>query len=134
MTTSPVSPSTAPILITGGTGKTGRRVAAGLRRRGLAARVASRSGPVRFDWADESTWEPALSGVRAVYLVDEERYRREPTARGHPDDYADLTATLFAHIRRGRSAALSDGVRRVLGREPVDFTDCARRIAAARRG
>ncbi|MER5772039.1 NAD(P)H-binding protein [Streptomyces sp. NPDC001985] len=54
----------------GGTGKTGRRVAELLRRRGIGARAASRSGPVRFDWTDEGSWDPALAGVRAVYVVD----------------------------------------------------------------
>ncbi|WCD84424.1 NAD(P)H azoreductase [Streptomyces xanthophaeus] len=65
--------TTHPILVLGGTGKTGRRVAAGLRRRGHEVRAASRKGTTRttaFDWNDENTWEPALEGVRAAYLVD----------------------------------------------------------------
>ncbi|WNO76336.1 NmrA family NAD(P)-binding protein [Streptomyces sp. AM8-1-1] len=59
-----------PILVLGGTGKTGRRVASRLRQRGHEVRVASRKGPTRFDWNDESTWEPVLEGVGAAYLVD----------------------------------------------------------------
>lgn len=59
-----------PILVLGGTGKTGRRVASQLQERGFEARVASRSAKQRFDWYDESTWEPALDGVDSVYLVD----------------------------------------------------------------
>ncbi|MEU5160808.1 NAD(P)H-binding protein [Streptomyces sp. NPDC020875] len=79
MTTSSTSASAvrpASVLVLGGTGKTGRRVADELRRRGRTAVVASRSGgedrpgTVRFDWADPSTWEPALDGVDAVYVVD----------------------------------------------------------------
>lgn len=58
-----------PILILGGTGKTGSRIAARLRGRGAAARVASRSASTRFDWYDESSWEPALDGVGAVYII-----------------------------------------------------------------
>ena len=57
------------ILVTGSTGKTGRRVARLLRARRVAVRAASRSGEVRFDWADRSTWEPALRGATALYLV-----------------------------------------------------------------
>ncbi|GGK62297.1 hypothetical protein GCM10010094_23670 [Streptomyces flaveus] len=53
----------------GGTGKIGRRVVRLLRERGVPVRVASRSGEQRFDWEDRSTWEPALRGARAVYLV-----------------------------------------------------------------
>ncbi|MEV6779147.1 NAD(P)H-binding protein [Streptomyces syringium] len=58
-----------PVLVIGGTGKTGRRVVAGLTERGVAVRVASRGSEQRFDWLDESTWGPALEGVGAVYAV-----------------------------------------------------------------
>lgn len=61
--------STTTVLVLGGTGKTGRRVAAGLEARGVTARVASRSGATRFDWADRATWGPALDGASAVYVV-----------------------------------------------------------------
>ncbi|MFD7667380.1 NAD-dependent epimerase/dehydratase family protein [Streptomyces sp. NPDC059788] len=61
---------TKPILVLGGTGKTGRRVVSRLRRRGYEVRAASRKGPTRFDWNDENTWEPVLAGVGAAYLVD----------------------------------------------------------------
>ncbi len=64
------------ILITGGTGKTGRKIARQLAEQGLAARVASRSGNnqsgqpgIRFDWADSATYDAALAGIGAVYLV-----------------------------------------------------------------
>ena len=57
-----------PTLVIGGTGKTGHRVVARLRDRGLPVRVGSRSGQVPFDWADESTWAPVLRGTRAVYI------------------------------------------------------------------
>jgi uncharacterized protein YbjT (DUF2867 family) len=62
--------ATAPVLVLGGTGKTGRRVAAELTRRGFTARPASRKATTRFDWSDPDTWGPALEGVRAVYVVD----------------------------------------------------------------
>lgn len=58
-----------PTLIVGGTGKTGRRVAAKLAARGLETRVASRSGETRFDWNDRKTWRSVLDGVSAVYLT-----------------------------------------------------------------
>ncbi|WP_131740344.1 NAD(P)H-binding protein [Actinomadura roseirufa] len=61
------------VLVTGGTGKTGGRVAALLREEGVRARVATRrpegSGQVRFDWFAPATHGPALAGVDAVYLV-----------------------------------------------------------------
>lgn len=62
------------VLVTGGTGKTGRHVVTQLRDQGHRAVVGSRGtspGPdaVRFDWSEPSTWEPALEGVDAVYVV-----------------------------------------------------------------
>lgn len=61
--------SDSPILVTGATGKTGSRVAANLTQRGFAVRAVSRKSAVRFDWDDATTWQPALQGVRAAYIV-----------------------------------------------------------------
>ncbi|MFL6072415.1 MAG: NmrA family transcriptional regulator [Mycobacteriales bacterium] len=52
-------------LVLGGTGKTGRRVAARLPH---DVRLGSRSGRPPFDWSDDTTWAPALDGVASVYL------------------------------------------------------------------
>ena len=61
---------TDTILILGGTGKTGRRLAAVLRAAGERVRTAARSGAdTRFDWDDPSTHDTALDGVDRVYLV-----------------------------------------------------------------
>lgn len=59
---------TSPVLVLGGTGKTGRRVAARLAARGLPVRLGSRAGALPFDWTDRATWPAALAGVRSVYL------------------------------------------------------------------
>lgn len=57
------------ILITGGTGKIGRRIAELLRGQGVAARPVSRSTTPPFDWSDPTTWRAVLEGVRSVYLT-----------------------------------------------------------------
>jgi len=65
------------VLVTGPTGKVGRRLVPILARRGITVRAASRSPlperagieSVRFDWTDESTYETARKGVDAMYLV-----------------------------------------------------------------
>lgn len=57
-----------PILVLGGTGKTGRRVAERLTDRGLPVRIGSRSAQPPFSWDDPATWAPALDGVGAVYV------------------------------------------------------------------
>ena len=56
-------------LVTGGTGKTGRRVAERLRERGVETRIASRSSAPSFDWNDSDTWDAALEGVTAAYIT-----------------------------------------------------------------
>jgi uncharacterized protein YbjT (DUF2867 family) len=56
------------MLVLGGTGKTGRRVVERLEKRGLPARVGSRSAEPPFDWGDRTTWESALEGVGAAYV------------------------------------------------------------------
>ncbi|MFF0123833.1 SDR family oxidoreductase, partial [Micromonospora arida] len=58
-----------PILVLGGTGKTGRRVVDRLAKLGRPVRVGSRAGEPPFDWTDQRTWAPVLDGVSSVYLV-----------------------------------------------------------------
>jgi len=96
----------ATILVTGPTGKVGRRLIPLLTRRGVTVRAASRSPvaaregivPVRFDWADESTYETARKGVDAMYLVPGPSPQQE---------HADYLRTLLA-------GAAGEGVKRVV--------------------
>jgi uncharacterized protein YbjT (DUF2867 family) len=60
---------TNPILLLGGTGKTGRRVSERLAAQGIDVRIGSRRGTPPFDWTAESTWAPVLRGVRAAYVT-----------------------------------------------------------------
>ncbi|MBQ2263689.1 MAG: NmrA family NAD(P)-binding protein [Loktanella sp.] len=61
-----------PVLVIGGTGKTGRRVAARLAAEGIDARIGTRSPQEpqhrRFDWADMSCAK-AFDGCTAAWLV-----------------------------------------------------------------
>ena len=52
-----------PILILGGSGKTGRRVADRLRALGRPVRLGSRSADPAFDWEDAATWPAALPRI-----------------------------------------------------------------------
>ncbi len=56
-------------LVLGGTGKTGRRVAARLRAAGRPVRLGSRTAEIPFDWTDPATWAAPLAGVRAAYVT-----------------------------------------------------------------
>ncbi|MEM7549546.1 MAG: NmrA family NAD(P)-binding protein [Bacteroidota bacterium] len=56
------------ILVTGGNGKTGRKVAAHLTERGYSVRIGSRNGSPAFDWNNPDTWPAALEGMDIVYI------------------------------------------------------------------
>ncbi|MBF6326980.1 NAD(P)H-binding protein [Nocardia transvalensis] len=74
------------ILVLAATGKTGRRVVRNLRAAEVPVRPASRTSPTPFDWSDPTTWQPALTGSRAVYLV----------APDEPEPIADFVDTAVA--------------------------------------
>lgn len=57
------------ILVLGGKGKTGRRVASRLLEKGQTVRIGSRSETPSFDWEDSATWASALEGVDSVYIT-----------------------------------------------------------------
>ncbi|MBB3592672.1 uncharacterized protein YbjT (DUF2867 family) [Rhizobium sp. BK529] len=57
------------IVLIGGSGKTGGRIAAKLEELGLAVRKASRSTSPAFDWEDRSTWRSALKGATSAYVA-----------------------------------------------------------------
>ncbi|MFC9247410.1 NmrA family transcriptional regulator [Streptomyces sp. NPDC057136] len=99
MTTNTENLKQETVLVTSGTGKTGRRVVERLTALGVPVRSGSRSGGVPFDWEDESGWEAALRGADAAYVTY----------------YPDLAAPGAAEAMEafGRIAARS-GVRRVV--------------------
>ena len=53
----------------GGTGKTGRRVAARLEAMGHDVRIGSRSSVPTFDWDNEKSWNESLKSVTSVYIT-----------------------------------------------------------------
>ena len=74
------------VLVLGGTGKTGSRLAVKLAQLGLNVRTGARHGAdVHFDWDDPSTHRPALQGIDRLYLV-------APVMRM---DFADQVATFL---------------------------------------
>jgi uncharacterized protein YbjT (DUF2867 family) len=110
-TTQPGTP-----LILGGTGKTGRRVAARLTAKGLPVRTASRAGAQRFDWEDQSTWAPTLEGAESLYIA-------------YPPD---LTApSALAHVSAMAKQAAANGIRRIVllsGRGEPHVYPCERAV------
>jgi uncharacterized protein YbjT (DUF2867 family) len=89
----------APVLIVGGLGKTGRRVADRLTALGKPVRIASRSTEPHFNWTDRASWPGALTGISTVYVT----YQPDLAVPGAVDDIATF----------GRIAAEA-GVKRVI--------------------
>lgn len=88
-----------PVLVLGGTGKTGRRVVERLQARNVPVRLGSRAASPSFDWEEPSTWAAALEGVSAVYIS----YYPDVAAPGAPE-------TIDAFVKQ----ALASGVRRLV--------------------
>ncbi len=80
----------------------------------VAAKIAAAAGrPIRYEDADPAAFRAGLVGA------------------GVPADYAQLLLDLFAGVRAGWAAGLTDDVRRVLGREPIGFDRYAADFQAA---
>ena len=113
-----------PVLVTSGTGKTGRRVVERLRARDVPVRVGSRNGRPPFDWESPATWEPALRGASAAYVT----YVPDLAVPGATDAIAALARTaLAAGTRRlvllsGRGEAEAQAAERVLADSGADWT------------
>ena len=76
-------------VVIGGTGKTGARVAQRLTTAGIPNRIASRTSGTPFDWNNQTTWRPAVSGVEAAYVT----YAPDlavPESSTHIEELADL--------------------------------------------
>lgn len=87
------APTEGLTLILGGTGKTGRRVAERLERRGVPTRIASRFADPSFDWLDRRTWDAVLVGVTAAYLS----YAPDLAIPGATEAIRDFVGKAAAH-------------------------------------
>jgi uncharacterized protein YbjT (DUF2867 family) len=81
-----------PVLVLGGTGKTGRRVAQRLWDRSVPVRIGSRAAAAPFDWNDQRTWPGALEGAGAVYIT----YQPDLAVPGAVDAVRSLAALAIA--------------------------------------
>ncbi|MFH8702365.1 NmrA family transcriptional regulator [Streptomyces rubrogriseus] len=111
--------SPALTLVLGGTGKTGRRVVRRLTGSGHVVRIGSRTGGIPFDWNDSTTWQPALTGVDAVYVS----YQPDLAVPGAPEGIG-----AFAEL------AVRSGARRLVllsGRGEPEAEACEKALAAS---
>ncbi len=61
--------NTRKVLVLGGKGKTGRKVAERLSQQGHTVRIGSRTASPPFDWENPKTWESAVNGMDSVYIT-----------------------------------------------------------------
>jgi uncharacterized protein YbjT (DUF2867 family) len=80
--------SQGTILIIGGGGKTGARVKARLRARGIATRPVSRSTETPFDWERPEGWAAAFDGIARAYVT----YQPDLAVEGAAEAIAKLAA------------------------------------------
>jgi uncharacterized protein YbjT (DUF2867 family) len=113
-----------PILVLGGTGKTGRRIAEKLTDLGHPVRIGSRSATPSFDWDAPDGWDAALEGVSAIYIS----YYPDLAVPGATDAVARLTEMALARgIKRlvlmsGRGEEEAQAAERVVMNSAADWT------------
>ena len=104
---------------------------AALTEEGHAFEIYEVTGP-RLLTFHQAAAEIAAATGRAVQFVPVPKaaFAGAIAESGAPAEIAWLLNYLFETVLDGRNAYLCDGVQRALGREPTDFSEFARRIAA----
>lgn len=116
--------TTAPILVIGATGKTGRRIVATLTAQGHTVRSGSRTAPIPFDWDRPETWPAALEGVRSAYIS----YHPDLAMPEAPDRIAAVTQEAArAGVRRlvllsGRRETEAERCEDIVHRSGLEYT------------
>jgi uncharacterized protein YbjT (DUF2867 family) len=126
------------VLVTGASGKTGRRVAARLATAGYALRGASRATEPRLDWADPDTWPTVV--VRSAFFAQgftedllagavDAGLLRLP-AGSTPEPFVDLDDLADVAVA-GLTGRLADGVHELTGPRAITFTEAAEILTQA---
>ena len=104
---------------------------AALTEEGHHGEVYEVTGPRLMSMADIANDLSAATG-RSIAFVDvpHEDFVAGLSASGAPRDVVWMLDYLFSTVLDGRNASLTDGVQRALGRQPKDFADYARDVAA----
>jgi len=98
---------------------------------GHAGELYEVTGPRMLTLADVANELSKATGRTIQYRpVTHDAFVQGVADAGAPQDVLWMLDYLFATVLDGRNAYLTDGVQRALGREPKDFADYAREIAA----
>ena len=112
------------VLVLGGTGKTGRRIAESLEAKGIPTRIGSRSAVPAFDWNNEATWDDCLAGAKAAYI----NYAPDLAMPGATDSIQAFVAKAKRHgVKRlvllsGRGEAEAQACERIVQDSGIDWT------------
>lgn len=113
-----------PVLIIGAGGKTGGRVDARLRAKGIATRPVSRSSAIPFDWLRPETWDAALDSVASAYVTYQPDLAVEGSAQAIDELAARARAKGVRHIvlLSGRNEPGAQRAEAALQASGVDWT------------
>lgn len=113
-----------PVLVLGGTGKVGRRVAGRLTARGVPVRIGARSATPAFDWNDPATWSRVLEGAQNVFIS----YAPDIAVPGAPQAVNQFTKqAATAGVERvvllsGRGEEEAEAAERLVRHGPLPWT------------
>lgn len=112
------------VLVLGGTGKVGRRIAARLTDRGVPVRIGARTAAPAFDWNDPATWRKVLNGVQNVFIS----YAPDIAVPGAPQAVAEFTRQAAAQgvarvvLLSGRGEPEAEAAERLVQDGPLPWT------------
>ena len=115
---------TGPVLVLGGTGKTGRRIVSRLKRRGIETRIGSRSASPAFDWQDPDGWDATLKGAYSVYIS----YTPDLAVPAAKEAIVELVHRAKAHgvkhlvLLSGRGEPDAQACERIVQESGIDWT------------
>lgn len=106
--------------------------AAALTEDGHNGEIYEVTGPRMLTFEDVATEISRVAGREVQYIrIPKADFAGAIASSGAPQEIAWLLNYLFDTVLDGRNAYVSDGVQRALGREPTDFSEFVRRIAAS---
>ena len=112
------------VLVLGGTGKVGRRIAARLTDRGVPVRIGARTATPAFDWNDPATWRKVLNGVQNVFIS----YAPDIAVPGAAQAVAEFTRQAAAQgvvrvvLLSGRGEPEAEAAERLVQDGPLPWT------------
>ena len=104
---------------------------AALTEDGHQGKVYEVTGPRMLTFTQIAEELSSAAGRKIQFIpIPKEDFAAALAASGAPDNIVWLLGYLFETVLDGRNAYLTDGVQQALGREPTDFAEFARRVAA----